>query len=53
MRRVETELQAGNASNFAIGGFDFNGGFIGNKGVFLPASSLGASVMEKSILQRR
>jgi len=38
MRRVETELlTAGNASNFAIGGFDFNGGFIGNKGVILPA----------------
>jgi len=52
---VETELLKlpETRATFAIGGFDFNGGFIGNKGVILPASSLGASVMEKSILQRR
>jgi len=40
---VETELLKlpETRATFAIGGFDFNGGFIGNKGVILPASSLG------------
>ncbi len=35
MRRVETELLKlpETRATFAIGGFDFNGGFIGNKGV--------------------
>jgi len=39
MRRVETELLKLPETRqlFAIGGFDFNGGFIGSKGVILLA----------------